>query len=104
MSQEVQLPEYLEYIKAWHEARNLVGGSNNPAQFLKLIEEVGELAGNLARGKDIRDDVGDVLVVLANILAREGLTFTECAQKAWEDIRHRKGRMVNGVFIKEGDN
>ena len=62
---------------------------------------MGELAGNLARGKDISDDVGDIIVVLINIAERNNLTIEHCMEVAYEDIKDRKGTMVDGVFIKE---
>ena len=40
---------------------------------------------------------------MINIIERNNLTLEECLQKAWEDIKDRKGRMVDGVFIKSGD-
>ena len=88
-------------IAQWHHDRNLINGSTDQAQFLKLIEETGELAGNLARGKDIRDDIGDIIVVLINIATRNNLTIEECLEVAYDDIKDRKGTMVDGVFIKE---
>ena len=88
-------------IAMWHHQRNLIDGSTDQAQFLKLIEEVGELAGNLARGKDISDDVGDIIVVLINIAERNHLTIEECMLVAYNDIKDRKGKMIDGVFIKE---
>lgn len=93
----------IEKIVQWHHARNLVQGATHANQFLKLVEEVGELAGNLARGRDIRDDVGDIMVVLINLCEREGITLEECLEEAWEDIKDRKGQMVNGVYVKEED-
>lgn len=88
-------------IAEWHHQRNLIEGSTDQAQFLKLIEEVGELAGNLARGKDISDDIGDIIVVLINIAERNHLTIEECMLVAYNDIKDRKGTMCEGVFIKE---
>ena len=44
-----------------------------------------------------------MLVVLINIAERNGLTIEECLEKAWDDIKDRKGVMVDGVFVKEGD-
>ena len=90
-------------IAGWHDARNLIKGSTDQAQFTKLIEEAGELAGNIARGKDVRDDIGDMIVVLINIARRNGHTLEECMQVAWDDIKDRKGTMVDGIFIKEDD-
>tara|TARA_R110000851_G_C12988728_1_gene557090 strand:+ start:234 stop:518 length:285 start_codon:yes stop_codon:yes gene_type:complete len=89
-------------IAAWHHARNLIKGSTDQAQFLKLAEEVGELAGNLARGKDISDDIGDIIVVLINIAERNNLSIVDCMNVAYEDIKDRKGTMIDGIFVKEG--
>ncbi|AUR89904.1 hypothetical protein NVP1134O_37 [Vibrio phage 1.134.O._10N.222.52.B8] len=93
----------LELIADWHHARGLVDGATDATQFVKLMEEVGELAGNLARSKDIRDDIGDIIVVLVNILERNGLTLKECVDVAYEDIKDRKGKCINGCYVKEAD-
>jgi NTP pyrophosphatase (non-canonical NTP hydrolase) len=64
---------------------------------------MGELSDNICKGKDIRDDIGDMIVVLINIAERNDISITECVRQAWDDIKDRKGRMVDGVFVKEGD-
>lgn len=87
----------------WHHARNLIEGSDDKTQFAKLIQEAGELSDNICKGKDVRDDIGDMMVVLINIAERNGLSLTECLQVAYNDIKDRKGRMVDGVFVKEAD-
>jgi NTP pyrophosphatase (non-canonical NTP hydrolase) len=92
-------------IAEWAEARNLVKGSTPQAQFLKLSEELGEVAAVIAKGKDdkeFKSEVGDMLVVLTILAAQRGVTLGECASVAYDKIKHRKGRMENGVFIKEG--
>jgi len=40
-------------------------------------------------------------VVLINIAIRNGLTIDRCLEVAYNDIKDRKGRMVDGIFIKE---
>ena len=95
--------KYEELIRQWHQDRNLIDGSTDKDQYLKLIQEAGELSDSICKGKDIRDDVGDMLVVLINILTRNNLTLSECLAVAYDDIKDRKGKMVDGVFIKEGD-
>lgn len=90
-------------IVQWHYDRNLIEGATAKSQFTKLIEEAGELAGNISRGNPIADDIGDMVVVLINLAEREGLTLGECMNVAWNDIKDRKGEMRNGCFIKEVD-
>lgn len=126
------LPNQLSKITQWHKDRNLIDGSTNNAQFVKLLEEVIELYATLnpekdsvkigmdlidlvgqtfkdgrikqaPEGKDIKDDVGDINVVLINMIEREGFTMQQCLETAWHDIKDRKGEMRNGVFIKEAD-
>ena len=93
----------VELIKQWHHDRNLVEGSTDKDQYLKLIQEAGELSDSICKGKDIRDDIGDMMVVLINIATRNKLSMEECLQVAYDDIKDRKGKMVDGVFIKESD-
>lgn len=88
-------------IVQWHRDRNLIEGASDKDQICKLIQEVGELSDNVCKGKDIRDDIGDIIVVLINIAERNGLSLQECMDLAYNDIKDRKGRMVDGVFVKD---
>jgi len=96
----------IENIKQWHYDRNLIDGSTDRAQFTKLMEEVLELHEAIVdvhRYNDVwvADAIGDIIVVLVNIAERNGLPIVECLDTAYNDIRDRKGRMVDGVFVKE---
>lgn len=88
-------------ILQWHENRNLIAGSTDHIQFEKLLEEVEELRRNIEHSQPVIDDIGDIIVVLINIAHRNGYTLYECMEHAFNDIRHRKGRMVDGLFVKE---
>lgn len=90
-------------VTIWHYNRNLIKGSSDKDQFHKLIQECAELSDNICKDNDIRDDLGDILVVLINIAERNCLTLQECLQVAYDDIKHRKGMMRDGVFVKEAD-
>ena len=93
---------YEDLISQWHKDRNLIDGSTDKDQYLKLIQEAGELSDNICKGKDIKDDIGDMMVVLINIMVRNNLTINQCLAKAYEDIKDRKGKMIDGVFVKDG--
>jgi len=95
--------DYEKLISQWHRDRNLIDGSTDKDQFMKLVQEVGELSDSLCKSKDFRDDVGDIMVVLINILVRNNVTLEECLKVAYEDIKDRKGKMIDGIFVKEGD-
>lgn len=90
-------------VVRWHYDRNLIDGSTDKDQTLKLMQELGELSDSVCKGKDIKDDIGDMLVVMLNITERNGVSLAECLERAWDEIKDRKGRMVDGVFVKEGD-
>lgn len=92
-------------ITEWAHARNLIDGSDSFRQLAKLTEEMGELAGGIAKQRPdvIADSIGDCAVVLTILAAQNGLTINDCIQQAYDEIKDRKGRMIDGVFIKEGD-
>lgn len=96
---------YAERIRGWAHDRNLINGSNPQAQFVKLAEEMGELAAGIARGNDLaaKDAIGDCFVVLTILAAQMDLEIEECIAMAWDAIKHRKGRMENGIFVKSDD-
>ena len=97
------MEELVKKVAQWHHDRNLIEGATDKDQFCKLIQEAGELSDNICKGKDMSDDIGDMIVVLINIAERNNLTLKDCLEKAWDDIKDRKGKMVDGIFIKEGD-
>ena len=97
------IDDLVDKIRQWHHARNLIEGSTDKDQTLKLLQELGELSDSVCKGKDIRDDLGDMMVVMINIMERNGLDMANCLDKAWEDIKDRKGKMVDGIFVKEDD-
>ena len=88
-------------IVEWHKARNLIKGSSDHQQFEKLLEEVEELRLNIMNSQDISDDVGDIIVVLINLCERNQLSLSECMNVAYNDIKHRKGKMVDGICVKD---
>jgi hypothetical protein len=88
-------------IVEWHYDRNLINGSTDIQQFEKLLEEVEELRLSLNSDLTPVDDIGDIIVVLINIATRHGLTLFDCLYHAYNDIKDRKGKMVDGIFVKE---
>ena len=89
-------------VFGWASDRRIIQNSNAVTQFAKLVSEVGELADNVTKGKDVRDDIGDCMVVLAIIAHMNNTSLSECAEVAWNDIKDRVGYLnENGVFIKE---
>jgi hypothetical protein len=88
-------------VTQWHYDRNLIDGATDKAQLVKLKEEVDELATSIWNETSPIDDIGDIIVVLINIAERNGLSLYECLEHAYNDIKDRKGKMVDGIFVKE---
>ena len=93
--------ELIAKIEQWHDDHNLIEGATDKDQVLKLVQEVGELSDSVCKNQDIRDDIGDITVVLINIIARNSLTLEECLAVAYDDIKDRKGKIVDGIFVKD---
>lgn len=100
------LNDLTRLVLKWAEDRNLIEGSDPKSQFCKLVSEVGELGDSIGKGRynDALDDLGDCMVVLIILAKQMDHTMGKALAHAYSEIKDRKGRMVNGVFIKEGDN
>ena len=94
---------WADRVRQWAKDRNIIGGTTPKDQFGKLVEEVKELRDAIEDGDlpDIVDAIGDCSVVLAIIAAQYGLAFEQCQEAAWHEIKDRKGRIINGTFVKE---
>lgn len=90
-------------VSKWAHDRNLIEGSTPAKQLNKLAEELVELVTAIATDdqKEIEDAIGDMNVVLAIIAEQRGTTLSVCQERAWNSIKNRKGKMVNGIFVKE---
>ena len=125
------VPQQLSNITYWAHDRNIIEGATPQAQFSKLLEEVIELYATLHNDQEPEeitanivdlvlglknkgkikvasndvpiDDIGDCMVVLTIIAEQHGLTISNCLEHAYNDIKDRKGKMIDGVFVKEGD-
>lgn len=95
-----------EKILNWAQERNLLDPLNRQKQFIKLIEEIGELAQGMAKNDIVQiiDSIGDVQVVLIILAELYNLDSDKCLESAYETIKNRKGKTVNGIFIKDESN
>jgi len=87
----------------WGIDRGLYTGSTPNNQIVKLIEEFTELlaATNNYRLDDMKDAIGDMMVVMTHIAAMIDTNLTECYRLAYNEIKDRKGKLENGIFVKE---
>lgn len=104
MEKNKNIYDYARLIEKWSIDRGL-DQADPTKQMLKLIEEVGELASGLnkGRGDEIMDGIGDVFVVLVVLTTQLKINIDDCIMSAYNEIKDRRGRMINGVFVKESD-
>ena len=95
--------ERFELIRQWADERGLYEKGDAKTQLIKLQEEMGELAkATLEDDKpEVIDAIGDMVVVLTNLAHLQGYTIEHCIDEAYKVISKRKGKMINGTFVKD---
>ena len=90
-------------IRQWAEERGLYDKGNAHTQYVKLQEEAGELAKALLKNDqpEVIDAIGDMVVVLTNLAHLRGVHIETCIAEAYKVISKRKGKMINGTFVKD---
>ncbi len=93
-----------DLIRQWAQERGIYDKGNSHTQYVKLMEEAGELAQALLNkdSYEIKDAIGDMVVVLTNLAALEGMQIENCIDSAYNEIANRTGTMHNGTFVKTG--
>lgn len=96
-------------INQWADERNLKQ-ADPKIQWMRVTEEVGEIRDVLLKPTKftepqsaLKDAIGDTLVTIIVLAHQLDLDVTECLSIAYEEIKNRKGKMVNGTFVKEED-
>jgi len=122
-TQELTVEQLDNLVSRWAIARNIVPETTGMyedeypyttsddirkfqlAQYEKLLEEVDELRVGIENKDDVEivDAIGDVMVCLAIQADAVGLSLQHCFAHAYEEIKDRKGKMVNGIFVKEAE-
>ena len=94
---------YFEKIREWADERGIYEHGDPKTQYLKLMEEAGEVGRAILKenDEDIKDGIGDMVVVLTNLAELCGLTIEECVESAYDVISKRTGKMKNGTFVKD---
>lgn len=96
-------------VNEWADDRNLKQ-ADPKIQWMRITEEVGEIRDVLLKPTKftepqaaLKDAIGDTLVTIIVLAHQLDLDVTDCLSIAYEEIKNRKGRMVNGTFVKEED-
>jgi phosphoribosyl-ATP pyrophosphohydrolase len=91
-----------DLIRDWAAVRGIFENGDGKTQYIKLMEEAGELGKALLTNDkpEIQDAIGDMIVVLTNLAHLEGFQVEECIDSAYKEIANRTGVMHNGTFVK----
>jgi NTP pyrophosphatase (non-canonical NTP hydrolase) len=92
-------------IRQWAEERGIYEWGDPKTQFIKLSEEMGELAKAILKNdqEEFIDAIGDCVVVLTNLAKLKGYNIEDCINSSYAEIKYRKGKMTGGTFVKESD-
>ena len=92
-----------DLIRDWADERGLYENGDTKTQALKLVEEVGETCRAILKEdyEEVTDGIGDCVVVLTNLAELHGVSIEECIEKAYNEIKNRTGKMVNGTYKKD---
>ena len=94
---------HFDLIREWAKERGLYDKGDTKTQYLKLMEEAGELGRAILKNDEPEfiDAIGDMVVVLTNLARLGGVSIETCIDSAYDVISKRTGKMVNGTFVKD---
>jgi NTP pyrophosphatase (non-canonical NTP hydrolase) len=103
MSGHGYMPDRFDLIRDWANERGLYDKGDTKTQYLKLMEEAGELGRAILKNDqdEFVDAIGDMVVVLTNLARLGGTSIEHCIDEAYNVISKRTGKMVNGTFVKD---
>lgn len=106
-TQSMTFEELHEAIIQWAEDRNMIKPDRltGLAQLAKVTEELGELSAGINKSDEdkTKDSLGDIMVTLIILAQDLNLDLLDCLNSAYRVIQNRKGKTINGVFVKESD-
>jgi len=102
---EVTGATVFDSIRDWADKRGIYDSGDTKTQFVKLMEEIGELGQAILKDDEAEfiDAIGDSVVVLTNLAKLGGHNIERCIESAYNEISARSGNMVNGTFVKDAD-
>ena len=94
--------DLIKNVNQWFVDRDLAEG-DGLGQLQKLHEEVYELSeARITNDFSAEvDAIGDITVVIIGYCLQRGLTLEQCLESAYNEIKGRTGKIVNGVFVKD---
>lgn len=106
-TQAMTFEELHEAIIQWANDRNMIKPDRltGLAQLAKVTEELGEISAGINKNDEdkTKDSLGDILVTLIILAQDLNFDLLDCLNSAYNVIKDRKGKTINGVFVKESD-
>ena len=90
-------------VVRWGEARGIIQNGKPMGQMVKLFEEATELLDAINKNDEVevKDAVGDIMVVLTMLCGILDINLSDCYEGAYQQIKDRKGYLTKeGVFVK----
>ena len=100
---EIELDFNFNKIREWAANKGIYSQGDSKTQYIKLMEEAGELAQAILKEDEpeIIDAIGDMVVVLTNLAKMRGHNIEDCISSAYNVISKRSGKIINGTFVKD---
>lgn len=94
-----------QLIRDWAREKGILDEGDIKTQFIKLHEEVGELAQSILKknSNEFVDAIGDCVIVLTNLAALAGVKIENCINDSYKEISKRNGKMINNTFVKNAN-
>lgn len=91
------------YVIKWAEERGIFNDGDPLAQLDKTQEELNETIEAVENDDhaEIADGIGDMLVTIIIAAKMMDLDPTTCLEQAYNEIKDRTGKMVDGKFVKD---
>ena len=119
----MEFKELQEKVLEWADSHELLYEKNADKQFLKFVEEVFEFKSEFDIGreqfivytidkrikfkpdtrKEMKTEMGDIFVTLIILCKQLGIDPQRCLELAYDKIKDRKGKTIDGTFVKEED-
>ena len=101
-NKELENLNIFDLIRQWAEDKGIYKSGDARTQYVKLMEEAGELAQAILKNDEpeVIDAIGDMVVVLTNLAKLRGHNIEDCIKSAYDVIKSRQGKMINGTFVK----
>ena len=101
--EDIEEVNIFDLIREWADDKGIYQAGDPKTQYIKLMEEGGELADALLKQneEEVVDAIGDMVVVLTNLAELIGVPIEVCIEQAYNTISKRTGRMIRGTFVKD---